>query len=364
MTVTVAGANGVPAAATAVVLHVTTTGTTAASYLTAWPTGQSQPTVANLNWTAGQTQPNLVQVGVGTGGQISLFNLAGSADVVIDLEGYFQSSTTTSSGRAGSLFQPLNPVRVCDTRKVEAGNQCNLNGVASGTLGAGTTKVVNLTTGFGLPVSATAAVLNVTATSTTAAGYFTVWPTGSSQPLAASLNWAAGQTISNRIISPLGTGGDISVYNPYGTTDLVLDLVGYFTNDGSGSGYFAVAPVRICDTRPASPGVAANVCDTGGQGTLGSGQSVVVGAPAGETALVTNTTVTNTVAAGFLTVFPQADDILPPAADLTWAKGQTIGNLTVADAGSTAAFVAYNGSTASTDVVIDEDGFYSPVAPG
>ncbi|MGH9126571.1 MAG: protease pro-enzyme activation domain-containing protein [Acidimicrobiales bacterium] len=359
MNVTVADTGGVPADATAVVLHVTTTGTSAASYLTVWPTGESQPTVANLTWTKGQSQPNLVQVGVGTGGQVSLFNLAGSADVVIDLQGYFEPANAS-----GSLFHPLDPVRVCDTRQVEPGNQCNLNGVASGTLGAGTTKAVNLTTGFGLPVSATSVVLNVTATSTTAAGYFTVWPAGSSQPLAASLNWAAGQTISNRVISPLGSGGDVDVFNPFGRADLVIDLVGYFANDGSGSGYFAVAPVRICDTRPSGPGVAANPCDTGGERTLGSGGFLVLGAPAGETALVTNTTVTDTAAAGYLTVFPQSNTSVPLAADLTWAKGQTIGNLTVDGTGSTSAFVAFNASPASTDVVIDEDGFYSPTAPG
>ena len=47
------------------------------------------------------------------------------------------------------------------------------------------------------------------------------------------------------------------------------------------------------------------------------------------------------------------------AADITWAGGQTIGNLVVADPGSTETIDLFNGSSASTDLVIDVEGYYT-----
>jgi hypothetical protein len=73
--------------------------------------------------------------------------------------------------------------------------------------------------------------------------------------------------------------------------------------------------------------------------------------------------VTNTGAAGFLTLFPDDSSEIPLAADLTWSAHQTIGNLGVANLGSTATMDFFNGSTGSTDVVIDADGFYRATVP-
>ena len=357
LTVTVAGAANVPADATAVVLHVTATGTNAASYLTVWPTGQAQPTAANLNWAPGQTVPNLVQTGVGTNGMVSIFNYAGSVDVVVDLQGYFRPAT-------GALFVPLAPTRVCDTRASSPLNPCNRGGIHAGPIGPGQAIVVDVGTTFGVPAGASAVVLNVTATTTSEAGYLTVYQDAITTPFVSSLNWAAGQTISNRVITSISPTGFIDVYNAHGSTDVVIDLGGYFTTTGAGSGYFPVAPIRICDTRPNGPGVAANLCNDPGIGTLASGEGVsLTSFDPTFTALVTNTTVTNTGAAGYLTVFPDDSAAIPLAADITWAPQQTIGNLVVADLGSTAAFAFFNGSTASTDVVIDVQGYYSATAP-
>src|SRR5690606_13337358 len=57
----VTGRGGVPASGVdAVVLNVTVTEPTDAGYVTVWPTGEPRPTASNLNYTAGQTVPNLV----------------------------------------------------------------------------------------------------------------------------------------------------------------------------------------------------------------------------------------------------------------------------------------------------------------
>jgi hypothetical protein len=74
----------------AVVLNVTVTSTTAASFLTVYPSdAASRPTASDLNWTAGLTVPNLVVVKLGADGKIALYNLAGSTDVIADVVGWY-----------------------------------------------------------------------------------------------------------------------------------------------------------------------------------------------------------------------------------------------------------------------------------
>jgi len=89
----VTGTNGncaIPAAATAVALNVTTTNATAASYLTLWPADASRPLASNLNWTASSPPtPNKVDVKLSADGRVSLYNNAGTVDVLADVVGYY-----------------------------------------------------------------------------------------------------------------------------------------------------------------------------------------------------------------------------------------------------------------------------------
>jgi hypothetical protein len=87
-----AGANGVPADATAVILNLTATDATLGGYVTAWPAGQPQPTASNLNFGPGVVVPNLVIVELGAGGAVDLFNRFGQVDLVADLVGYVAPS--------------------------------------------------------------------------------------------------------------------------------------------------------------------------------------------------------------------------------------------------------------------------------
>ncbi len=92
--VTVAGlgpvpAMGAPVQPRAVLLNVTVTNPTAASFLTVYPSGQSQPATSDLNVTPGVTVTNLVVAAVGSDGKVVVFNQAGSADLIIDVEGWY-----------------------------------------------------------------------------------------------------------------------------------------------------------------------------------------------------------------------------------------------------------------------------------
>jgi alpha-tubulin suppressor-like RCC1 family protein len=77
-----------PAAASAVTFNLTGTGPTASTFLTAFPAGATRPNASNLNLVAGQTAANLVTVALGNR-SVSVYNLAGNTDFLMDLAGYF-----------------------------------------------------------------------------------------------------------------------------------------------------------------------------------------------------------------------------------------------------------------------------------
>jgi hypothetical protein len=85
----VVGFGGVRADATAVFANTTVTEPTADGFLTVYPDGAATPPTSNLNFVAGETVPNLVAVGVGTGGNVAIANSAGTAHVIVDVVGYF-----------------------------------------------------------------------------------------------------------------------------------------------------------------------------------------------------------------------------------------------------------------------------------
>ncbi|MDQ6764678.1 MAG: hypothetical protein M3Z22_01040, partial [Verrucomicrobiota bacterium] len=86
----VTGIGGVPATGvTAVVLNVAVVRPTARTFVTAWPTGETQPLAANLNVPVNDVRANLVIVKVGAGGQVDFYNNAGDIDVVADVAGWF-----------------------------------------------------------------------------------------------------------------------------------------------------------------------------------------------------------------------------------------------------------------------------------
>ena len=200
-----------PTGVSAVVMNVTVTNPAAASFLTVWPSSASMPLASNLNFTAGETVANRVMVAVGTGGQVSIFNSAGSTDVVADVAGYF----TDASASAGQLFYPVSPFRLMDTR------------LSAQTLGPGGNVSVPVAGQGAVPVTATGAVLNLTATNTTAPSYFTAYPSGAVKPTASDLNWMAGRTVPNLAVVKLG-GGSFSIFNGAGSADAVVDVFGYF----------------------------------------------------------------------------------------------------------------------------------------
>ncbi|MEO5678193.1 MAG: hypothetical protein ABIS47_00830 [Acidimicrobiales bacterium] len=310
----------------AIALNVTVDRPTASGFLTVFPTGETAPNASNLNFVANETIPNAVIAKVGVGGKISITNsAAGTTQVIIDIEGYFP---TTSD------YNPLKPVRILDTR--------------SGTpLAPGETRDLQVTGSNGIPGDATAVVLNVTAVSPTTGGFLTVFPKGDALPDTSNLNFAPGQTIPNLVVATVGTDGKISIFNATGSTQVLVDVQGWFPFL---SEYAALTPERILDTRS---GVA-----------LGPGETRVLqvsgfgGVPdlIDAKAVVLNVTANQPTATSFLTVFPTGVT-RPGASNLNFVPGQTIANTVISKLGDGGQVSIYNAS-GTTQVLVDVQGFF------
>jgi hypothetical protein len=78
----------IPAEAVGLSLNVTAVGATTRTFLTIWP-GGPRPLASSLNPAPGQPPvPNAVLVPLAGDGSFSVYNLAGSVDVIIDVNGY------------------------------------------------------------------------------------------------------------------------------------------------------------------------------------------------------------------------------------------------------------------------------------
>ncbi len=82
----------------------------------------------------------------------------------------------------------------------------------------------------GIPPTAKAVSLNITATAETAQGHLRLYPGGTTPPTASSLNYVAGQTRANSAIVMLGPLGDFGVrcVQASGTAHMIVDVNGYF----------------------------------------------------------------------------------------------------------------------------------------
>jgi len=68
--------------------------------------------------------------------------------------------------------------------------------------------------------------MNVVAVQPSAGGFLTVWPCSETKPLAATLNYSAGQIIANALAVPIGSNGQICIYSSQ-QTNLVADISGF-----------------------------------------------------------------------------------------------------------------------------------------
>lgn len=173
---------------------------------------------------------------------------------------------TSASGEGGStqafgdigtdlVYVPITPCRIIDTR------------VAGGAIAANTVRNFDVTAvanysfqggdasncgGAGAAGSFAAAVVNFTVVSPSIAGYITAYPYLATQPLAATVNYTAGDIRGNLAVVRLDQGAsadELSVYT-FAQTHLVADLVGYYHNPAAAV-FECVTTAETIDSVPA-----------------------------------------------------------------------------------------------------------------
>ncbi len=335
----------VPATALAYSLNVTVIPRGALPYLTLWPTDQTRPLVSTLNSWQGTVVANAAIVPAGTGGGVSVF-VAGSTDVILDIDGYFDAS----GGPTAYSFYPTQPCRIADTRSA-AGP------FGAPSLPAGQSRDFPVpSSSCGMPSTATAYSLNVTVVPDPVVrylGYLTAWPAGEARPNSSTLNSWAGKVVANAAIVPAGAGGAISVFVP-NPTDVVLDANGYFAPPGSPGAlsFYPVTPCRVADTR------------NGAGPTMDAGTSRSFSIPAGGCFIPTtaaaysvNVTAVPQEPLSYLTAWP-AGSARPLVSTLNSPDGSVVANAAIVPAGANGAVEVF--VTGRTDVILDINGYFAP----
>jgi PKD domain len=336
----------------AVALNVTVTDATGSGYV-----GVSAGT-SSLNYAAGHTVAAMVIAQVENDNGTLSVTLSdygvGTVELIADMTGFFATDSTDG-------YQPLTPARVMDTR--------NGTGGSTGLLSSTEPDVLTVAgaDGGAIPSSGVSAVaVNLTVTGTTGNGLVAAYPDGTAYSGTSSINYAAGQTLSNFAIIPVGADGKIDLASAgVGRTELIVDVVGYFDTAG-GSGFVAADPYRDIDTRSGNPTVD---CDTAKGALAPSGvltaaavcpkaSSPAATALGNVTAVAVNTTVTAGTSTGYLTVYP-AGVTTPGTSNLNWLHaGQTVANFTFAGSGKAGGVSFANRSGGTVQLVVDVYGYF------
>jgi hypothetical protein len=251
------------------------------------------------------------------------------------------ASATARFTATGYYFNPVDPVRVLDTRK-----PIGVPSVAK--VAPGGVVTLKLAGTHGIPVGATAVALNVTVADAAMGGFVTVYPDGTATPISSNLNFSRGQVLANVVVVKLGTDGSIDLKNSStGTIDLIADLEGYYAV--TGGGYAVGTADRIMDTRQSKQTIPAN-------GVL----RVQTGFTSPAAAVTLNVTVTNPTGGGFITAYADGASV-PASSNIDFTPHLTVGNEVTVKVAANGYVDFKNSSGGTVDLIVDENGAFSPV---
>ncbi len=335
---------GVPLDATAVVLNVTAVAPSGATDVRVYPTPRTReavPEVSNLNLVKGVTRANSVTVPVGLDGRVRIRNAAGTVSVLADLQGFYARD-------AASLFHPVDPVRLLDTRTTRAR-----------TLGPGQVLDLRVAGARGVPAGASAVVLGLTALGATAPTDVRVYPTPSGAapvPVVSNLNLRRGGPVAGVAVVRVGADGSVRLRNSAGATAVLVDLQGWFDEASPGGLTFRpVTPQRVVDTRDLTPpklpaGGFLDVALTGRAGVPESARAVVL----------TLTGIAATAGTD-LRAYPSPAGAgrVPVVSNLNLVRGQTTADAVVVATGLQGR-VRVRNQSGTTAVAVDTAGWFGP----
>lgn len=218
VTVPLGGLVGIPNAtdatsAVSVVVTAINRDNDEAGFVTAFPTGSSQPSSSNVNVNAApDVRANLVTVPLGVDESISLY-LENVDDVAVDVVGYF-TGFDDDPGTDGR-FHLIPPMREVDSRF----------DVGFGRLQAGSTESLDPAS---VPDDASALAQNLTLVRTGGRGFVTAFPADVDRPLVSNVNSSgSGQVRAALALTRLG-GGAEQFFAGDADADLLVDVFGWF----------------------------------------------------------------------------------------------------------------------------------------
>ena len=193
--------------------------------------------------------------------------------VTVGAGGMLQASAAENeAGTSPALFVATTPCRLIDTRP--GSETVGARSVPLSAAETFTTSVIGTNGNCTIPTDAEAVVMNVTAVDQTKSSYLTVFEAGVTRPLASNLNWSSpADQIANAVTSAVSESGELSFYNLAGTTNIVVDAVGYYTAAPLGD-YYTKAEVDAL--------IAANPVGVGPVGPQGPNGAVGPQGPAGD----------------------------------------------------------------------------------
>jgi Carboxypeptidase regulatory-like domain len=351
-TFAVATVGTIPPGATAVTGNLTVVGQTAAGYVAITPTPTASPSSSTLNVPLGDVRANNFTIPLAGNGSLAVVYVAPAgktAHVIVDITGFFVA------GSAHATYSPIPPVRVLDSRPVG-----NIGLAGKFVANVPRTLTVAGTHGIpGGPSGAVAITANLTVVGQTKPGYLSVTPTPASTPGSSTLNFPLGDTRANGLSVAL-SGGTVSiVYKAAsGTTDVLLDVTGYYTQGASGLLFYPLPPGRLLDSRS---GVLATALS--GSFSAKTARTFAVagraGIPLGAAALTGNLTVVGQTAAGYaaITETPMSS---PSSSTLNFPLGDTRANGVTSPIGlnGNASLVYVAAVGARTQLLLDVTGYF------
>jgi len=383
-TLAVNGLNGLPSSGIkAITANITIISAgPGAGFLTAFPTTDSngvaltRPGTANLAWSnpaVATLLSNFATISVDNSGKFNVYVGVAAADVIIDVTGYYSSdSSGTGTGIYRNVDSTQKTFRLYDSRPAGTNAVAPPLGAGDGILAAGKSRTLQVTGNLGIPASASAVVVNLTALNTKSAAFFNLYPSDASQPGVASLTFIPGSPalVGNLALVPLSLDGKMSLAaGGLGSADAILDVVGYvdtnFTISSNNGLYTSLtSPTRLLDTRakgtnPTDPPLGAGAGPQQG-GTANIRNFVAsgkVGIPTNAIALVAQVTMVNTSGPSFIGLY--SGSTWPGTVAVANAvAGQLPGNLAIIPLDNAGSFNAILGPNAS-NYIIDVVGYIS-----
>jgi hypothetical protein len=245
------------------------------------------------------------------------------------------------------------PQRLADTR------------TAGGPIGSGGSRCFLVAGQAGVPAEAVGVVLNVTAVGYGTQGWLSVYPNGLAVPATSTVNFdAAKYAMANGAIVRLGNGGSVcvnvgTINSVPGSSQVVLDVVGYMTGSGMLQLPLLSSPQRLADTRSSGGPIAASSsrCFTiWGQ----------VGVPSNAVGVILNVTAVGYATNGWLTVYPYGQPV-PATSTLNFNNALSeyaIANGLIVRLGSGGTVCvnvgAVNSVPGSSHVILDVVGYVAP----